>query len=70
VSPGRSGRRRLDFERALPTWTRRASFLIDRVTVGDALRAARLSLLQRELNPLGLVYVAYAVSSLALRQAA
>lgn len=42
------------------------AFLRDGLAVGEAVRRARLRLLQTELNPLGLVYVPFAVASLKL----
>lgn len=42
------------------------AFLRDGLTVGEAVRRARLLLLQKGLNPLGLVYVPFAVASLKL----
>lgn len=41
-------------------------FLLERRTMGEAIRRARLSILQKQLNPLGLVYVPFGLASLRL----
>lgn len=39
-------------------------FFIDKKSVGESIRLARLRILQKELNPLGLVYIPFAASTL------